>query len=62
MIVTGDADDLVDPSNSFRLKEAMPEADFIQWKNTGHAVHTQDSDRFNEMLKRVFEQGRAKVM
>jgi pimeloyl-ACP methyl ester carboxylesterase len=61
VIVTGDADDLVNPRNSFTLKEAMPEAEFIQWKDTGHAVHTQDSERFNEMLKRVFEEGIAKL-
>jgi pimeloyl-ACP methyl ester carboxylesterase len=61
IIVTGDADHLVHPRNSFRLKEVMPEAEFIQWKDTGHAVHTQDPDRFNEMLKRVFEEGKAKV-
>ncbi|KAG7092169.1 hypothetical protein E1B28_008538 [Marasmius oreades] len=61
LIITGDEDNLVEPRNSIYLKSQMPEAEFIQWETTGHAIHYQHPRRFNETLERVFIEGRAKV-
>ena len=36
----------------------MPEAEFVQWKSTGHGLHTQHNALFNDILKKVFEEGR----
>lgn len=57
MVITGDSDELVDPRNSFRLKKAMPEAELLLCKGTGHGVQLQDVESFNETLKRVFYEG-----
>jgi len=61
VIITGDNDHLVEPRNSVYLKSQMLDAEFIQWENTGHAIHYQHPKRFNELLERVFKEGRAKV-
>ena len=58
LILTGDDDHLVRPSGSFHLKKHMPEAEFIQWEKTGHAIHMQHVKRFNKLLERVFAEGR----
>jgi pimeloyl-ACP methyl ester carboxylesterase len=57
MIITGDSDELVNPRNSFRLKNAMPEAELLVCEGTGHGVQLQDVEGFNETLKRVFYEG-----
>ena len=61
LLITGDIDHLVEPQNSIYLKEHMPEAEFIQWENTGHAIHYQRKRMFNSTLERVFTEGRGKV-
>jgi pimeloyl-ACP methyl ester carboxylesterase len=61
LILTGDDDNLVRPSNSVYLKKEMPEAEFIQWEKTGHGIHIQHRNRFHALLERVFEEGRQKV-
>lgn len=61
LIITGDKDNLVDPSNSKYLKANMPEAEFIQWENTGHAIHIQWSQRYNALLERIIREGREKA-
>lgn len=62
LIVTGDQDHLVDPKNSRYMKACMPEAELVEWKGTGHGIHTQRADWFNSLLERVFEEGREKSM
>ena len=62
VILTGDDDHLVDPQKSFYLKEHMPDAEFIQWKETGHAIHYQHRKRFNELVKRVIQEGKEKAL
>ena len=57
-IVVGDEDHLVRVKNSFYLKQHMPEAEFVQWSNTGHGVPAQQRKRFNDLLERVFAEGR----
>ncbi|KAG6878443.1 hypothetical protein C0992_008162 [Termitomyces sp. T32_za158] len=54
VIVTGDDDNLVLPAHSAELKACMPEAEYIQWAETGHAIHIQRKKQFNELLERIF--------
>lgn len=61
VILTGDEDNLVDPSNSVYMSKCMPEAEFIQWEKTGHAIQMQWSDRFNELLEKTFKDGRRRL-
>ncbi|OSD01674.1 alpha/beta-hydrolase [Trametes coccinea BRFM310] len=60
-IVTGDTDNLIDPRNSHILKEHMPEAELIVRQGAGHAVAIQYKEWFNELLERVFKEGREKA-
>jgi pimeloyl-ACP methyl ester carboxylesterase len=59
--VTGDRDHLVDPSNSDKLRRAMPEAEFVKWENTGHGIHAQKEKEFNALLERTFKEGRQRA-
>lgn len=52
-IVTGDEDHLVRISNSFRLKAAMPEAELVQFPETGHGIHAQRKREFNKLIERT---------
>ena len=61
LILTGDDDNLVRPSNSVYLKEQMPSAEFVQWEKTGHAIHVQWRSKFNKLLERVLEEGRQRL-
>lgn len=61
LIITGDKDHLVDPKNSHHLKKHMPEAELVEWTGTGHAIHLQRKERFNDLLERVFREGREKL-
>lgn len=61
LILTGDEDHLVRPSNSVYLKQHMPEAELLQWQNTGHGINVQWNSRFNTLLERVFEEGRQRA-
>ncbi|KAI0002146.1 alpha/beta-hydrolase [Russula compacta] len=61
LILTGDQDHLVRPSNSAYLKKQMPEAEYIVWKDTGHVVSAQHVERFNALLERVFAEGQARL-
>ncbi|KAH9165234.1 Alpha/Beta hydrolase protein [Lactarius sanguifluus] len=60
LILTGDRDHYIRPSNSAYLSEHMPEAEFVVWMDTGHVVNMQDVERFNTLLERVFLEGRAR--
>ncbi|KAF5391757.1 hypothetical protein D9757_001717 [Collybiopsis confluens] len=60
-LATGDHDDLVAPSNTVYLKNTMAEAEVVEFANTGHAIHYQRSRDFNEMLERVFKEGRERL-
>lgn len=52
-IVTGDEDHLVRPRMSREIKEAMGEAELVEWKGTGHGIHAQWTKRFNELVERT---------
>ncbi|KAJ3015216.1 hypothetical protein NUW54_g1103 [Trametes sanguinea] len=60
-IVTGDTDNLINPRNSQILKEHMPEAELIVRQGAGHAIAIQYKEWFNELLERVFKEGREKA-
>jgi pimeloyl-ACP methyl ester carboxylesterase len=57
VIATGDQDNLVNPRNSWYLKEHIPEAEYVVFEGTGHVLHTQRTERFNALLVRVFQEG-----
>ncbi|KAL5511750.1 hypothetical protein ACEPAH_4968 [Sanghuangporus vaninii] len=61
LIVCGDQDNLVDPRNSKYLKENMPEAEYVVFENTGHALHLQWPERYNKLLERVMKEGRERM-
>ena len=61
IILTGDDDNLVDPSNSIYLSNMMPGSEFVQWEITGHAIHLQHPQRFNDLVERVSKEGRQKL-
>ncbi|KAJ7128871.1 alpha/beta-hydrolase [Mycena filopes] len=55
VILCGDRDFLVDTRHSHALKACMPEAELVEWGNTGHGVHSQRRREFHELLVRIFE-------
>lgn len=61
LILTGDEDHLVRPTNSAYLKKHMPEGEYVVWKDTGHVVNVQHFERFNALLERVFQEGDGKM-
>ncbi|KAH9050909.1 alpha/beta-hydrolase [Lactarius deliciosus] len=61
LILTGDQDHMVRPSNSAYLSKHMPEAEYVVWKETGHALNMQRVERFNTLLERVFLEGQARL-
>ena len=61
VILTGDEDHLVRPTNSAYLKKHMPEAENVVWRDTGHVVNLQHVERFNALLERVFHESEAKM-
>jgi len=61
MIVTGDSDNLVAPSNSAYIKSCMEEAEYAVFEETGHGIHLQRKKRYNELLERVFSEGRERA-
>ena len=57
-ILTGDDDNMVDPRNSLRIKEAMGDGvQYEVWEGTGHGVFAQWPDRTAAWLEGVFEEG-----
>ena len=62
LILTGDDDNLVKPRNSAHLASCMPEAEYIVWEETGHAVSVQREKEFHYTIERVVDEGRHKVL
>ncbi|TFK28647.1 alpha/beta-hydrolase [Coprinopsis marcescibilis] len=58
VILTGDDDHLVAPRHSRELKAGMPEAELLEWQDTGHGINHQRLKRFNELLERTWEEGK----
>lgn len=61
LIVVGDEDHLVDPRNSAYLKENMMEAEYVEFKHTGHGIHLQRPDKYCELVEHVIREGRERV-
>jgi pimeloyl-ACP methyl ester carboxylesterase len=61
LVLVGEEDHLVRVSNSFYIKEHMPEAEFVQWEKTGHGIPAQHKKRFNALLERIFSDARAAI-
>ncbi|KIS66583.1 uncharacterized protein UMAG_05571 [Mycosarcoma maydis] len=59
-ILTGDIDYLVDPRNSFFLKEKLSNAEFHQFTQAGHALGNQLTDQVNSILEKVIAEGEDK--
>ncbi|KAF7325977.1 AB hydrolase-1 domain-containing protein [Mycena kentingensis (nom. inval.)] len=59
VILCGDEDHLMDLRHSRDLKAAMPGAEFVQWKQTGHGIPSQRPGEFRELLERVFGEAEA---
>ncbi|KAJ6514539.1 alpha/beta-hydrolase [Mycena vulgaris] len=54
VILCGDEDFLMDLRHSRDLKACMPRAEFVQWAETGHGIHSQRPAEFRDLLIRVF--------
>ena len=61
VIVTGDEDHLVHPNNSKYLKDNMPEAEYVEFSNTGHAIHLQWPKRYSELIERTIQEGKKRM-
>ncbi|KAF8337502.1 alpha/beta-hydrolase [Cantharellus anzutake] len=64
LILTGDVDPLVDPSNSYYMKEQMKgsgDVELVVWGQTSHLISGQWPERFNKIIERVCEEGREKA-
>ncbi|RPD65974.1 alpha/beta-hydrolase [Lentinus tigrinus ALCF2SS1-7] len=61
IIVTGDTDNLIDPSDSRFLKEHMPEAELVIKVGAAHGLTIQEKEWFNELLERTFKEGRERA-
>jgi pimeloyl-ACP methyl ester carboxylesterase len=44
-----------------RLLTHMQEAQYVQWEKTGHALHGQWPERFNQLLEDAFREGQQRV-
>jgi acetyl esterase/lipase len=49
------------PDASARLLTHTQEAQYVQWEKTGHALHGQWPERFNQLLEDAFREGQQRV-
>lgn len=50
MIVTGTFDNLVRPEYSYHMKKVLENARFELFEGSGHAIHEEQTDRYNSLL------------
>ena len=62
VIVTGDEDHLVNPDKSRFIKANMPEAELIEFAETGHAIHLQRTKEVNGIISRAIREGRSRSL
>lgn len=62
VILTGDEDYLVHPQRSKVIKANMPEAELIEFADTGHAIHLQRTKEVNEIIVRAIREGRSRLL
>lgn len=58
LIISGGEDILIPHTEGEKLKRHMPEAEYQYWEKAGHGVCGQYKERFNQLLERVFQQGK----
>ena len=58
LILSAAEDTLIPHTEGENLKRHMPEAEYQCWEKTGHGVCNQHTERFNQLLEKVFEQGK----
>jgi pimeloyl-ACP methyl ester carboxylesterase len=61
VILTGDDDNLVSPSNSDYLAKYIPRAHYEKWEGTGHAIYSQWPERLNNLIAQTISKGREEV-
>jgi len=59
-VVTGTNDHLVDPANSYDLKEILQPQEFIVFEGAGHGITLECKDLFNEAIVRNFKRASTK--
>ncbi|KAI0035839.1 alpha/beta-hydrolase [Vararia minispora EC-137] len=60
VLVTGDEDHLVEPTNTDRLVRCMPGVEVLKWQQTGHAVQLQRVREFCSVIEKAVKEGRAR--
>ncbi|KAF8556875.1 alpha/beta-hydrolase [Imleria badia] len=58
LIISAAEDILIPHTEGEKLKHQMPEAEYQCWEKTGHGVCGQYKKRFNQLLEKVFEEGK----
>lgn len=58
LILSAAEDALIPYTEGENLKRHMPEAEYQCWEKTGHGACGQYAQRFNQLLEKVFEQGK----
>ncbi|KAF8126547.1 Alpha/Beta hydrolase protein [Boletus edulis] len=58
LILSATEDTIIPAAEGGNLKRRMPEAEYQCWENAGHALFSQYSKRCNQLLEKVFEEGR----
>ena len=58
LILSAAEDTIIPYTEGENLKRHMPEAEYQCWEKAGHGVSGQYKERFNQLLEKVFEQGK----
>ncbi|KAG6375904.1 alpha beta-hydrolase [Boletus reticuloceps] len=58
LILSATEDTIIPAAEGGNLKRRMPEAEYQCWEKAGHAVFSQYSKRCNQLLEKVFKEGR----
>lgn len=61
LILSASEDVVISYTEGEKLKRYMPEAEYQCWEKTGHGICGQHKERFNQLLMKVFEQGKEAV-
>ena len=61
LILSPAEDKMIPYTEGENLKRYMPEAEYQCWEKAGHIVCNQYEERFNQLLEKVFEEGKEAV-
>jgi len=59
LIISAAEDDVLPHTEGENLKQYMPEAEYQCWEETGHGICAQHKERFNKLMEKVFQEGKA---